>query len=196
MNLPDETNRVVTIGEFLSAWSWLLVPIGMAFTTVLIMLVVSPGFRWNFPVVGRYYGVYVRSQILQALSFLVQVHKPVPDALALLAESGAFPGVARRRLRGVRRRVEQGEPLADSLHRGLILPGAMVPLIRTAARAGNLAWALGALADVLAQRAVRRVQRLGLVLSPIPIVGLGLLVGVIVLGIYVPLIHLIEGIIP
>jgi type IV pilus assembly protein PilC len=195
MKLPQETDRVMTISELLHDWFWLVAPVGLAAVATLILLLLSPGFRWYFPVVGRYYKIYVRSQILQALAFLLRVQKPVPAALSLLAESGAFPGVARRRLRAVRRRIEAGEPLAESLNRGHIIPGAVVPLVRTAARAGNLAWALGELADVLAQRAVRRVQRLGILLSPLPVVGLGVLVGFIVLGLYAPLIYLIEGVV-
>ena len=37
------------------------------------------------------------------------------------------------------------------------------------------------------------VQRLGLVLSPVPVVAVGVLVGFIVIGFYVPLISIIEG---
>src|SRR5262249_45045681 len=114
-------------------------------------------------------------------------------ALGVLAESGSFVGGARRRLEAVRRRVERGEPLADSLRQEKVLPPAMVPLLKLAERTGTLPWALAELADLLAQRLARRVQRLGLVLFPVPVVGVGVVVGVIVVGVFMPLISLIEG---
>lgn len=191
--LPEPTERVIALGEMAEEWFWGVIIAMQVVIALLFLLLTNTGFRWYFPIVGHYYREYVRSQILQALSFLLQAQKPAPIALVMLAGSDAFPQAAQWRLEAVRRRVEQGEPLADSLRRGRLLPRAMVPLLRTAERAGNLPWALAELADILAQRAVRRVQRASVVLFPLPVVGLGVLVFVIVLGIYVPLIYLMEG---
>jgi type IV pilus assembly protein PilC len=160
---------------------------------LLVLLLVSPAFRWYFPVVGHLYAGYLRTQVLQALAFLLRAGRPAPEALDTLAESDALVAGVRERLEEVCSRVEGGEPLADSLRWGRLLPRAMVPLLRTAERAGNLPWALGELADLLAQRSARRLQRLSLILFPVAIVGVGLLVGVMVLGIYMPLITLIDG---
>jgi type IV pilus assembly protein PilC len=196
MDLPEETERALALGNLALSYGWALTLAVPVLAVLLIVLLVSPSFRWYFPVVGRLYRGYVSSQVLQALSFLLQVGQPAPQALGVLAESEGFAGVVRRRLNAIRRRVEQGEPLADSLCWGGVLPRAMVPLVRTAERAGNLPWALGELADVLAQRSVRRVERAGLVFFPVPVVGVGVLVGVIVLGMFVPLISLIDGLAP
>jgi type II secretory pathway component PulF len=193
MTLPVEAERALTLGNLALHLSWVLALVFPALVAVLVLLLVSPTFRWYFPIVGRFYRGYVSSRILQALSFLLQLGQPAPRALGLLAESGCFVGAVRRRLEAVRRRVEQGEPLADSLRDGKVLPRAMVPLLRSAERVGNLPWALAALADLLSQRAARRVQRLGLALFPLPVVGVGVLVGVIALGLFVPLITLIDG---
>jgi type II secretory pathway component PulF len=190
---PGETERLTALADFALDYSWVVALAVPALALLLILLFVSPGLRWYFPVVGHLYRGYVRSQMLQALSFLLQVQKPVPEALGLLAQTGSFVAPARRRLDAVRRRVEQGEPLADSLRRERVLSRAMVPLLKTAERAGNLPWAMAELADLLARRSARRVQRLGMALSPVPVVALGGLVGVIALGFFAPLIALIEG---
>jgi len=192
MSLPVETERAMFLGKLAVHFSWILALAVPLVALVLVLLLVSPGFRWQFPVVGYLYQSYLRSQILQALSFLLQMNEPAPAALAVLAESGYFVEPARRRLNSIRSQVEQGEPLADSLHRGRILPRAMVPLLRSAERVGNLPWALAELADVMAQRTAQRVQRLGLILFPIPVLGLGVVVGIIVIGLFVPVVSLIE----
>src|SRR5205807_1253529 len=115
MSLPEETEWTITLGRVTQSYAWLLALAVPALALLLVLLLASPGFRWYFPVVGHFYRGYVRSQILQALSFLFRANEPAPEALALLAESSYFVGGARRRLHAIRRRVEQGEPLADSL---------------------------------------------------------------------------------
>jgi type IV pilus assembly protein PilC len=192
-SLPPETGRALVLGDLALSFSWVLALAVPALVALVILLLASPRFRWYFPVVGYLYRGHVRSQVLRALAFLLQVGRPAPEALGVLAASEGFVAPARRSVEAVRRGVEQGEPLAESLHRARVLPRAMVPLLGTAERAGNLPWALAELADVLAQRAARRVQRFSLVFFPLPIVGVGAMVGVIVLGLFVPLISLIEG---
>jgi type IV pilus assembly protein PilC len=196
MDMPEATVRAMDLGYLAETYSWIVSLAVPVLAALLVLLLVSPSFRWHFPVVGRLYAEYVRSQILQALSFLLKAGQPAPEALGVLSESDALVGGARRRLRAVCRQVEQGGPLADSLRWGSLLPRAMVPLLRTAEHAGNLPWALGELADLLAQRSARRVQRYSLLLFPVPVVGMGVLVGVIVLGLFMPLITLIDGLAP
>jgi type II secretory pathway component PulF len=193
MTLPAETERVMALGSFAMHYAWVLSLSIPALVGLLALLLASPTFRWYFPIIGRLYREYLRSQMLQALAFLLQMEQPAPTALGVLAESGCFIGPARRRLNAARRRVERGEPLADSLQREKVLRQAMVPLLRTAERVGNLPWALAELADLVAQRLARRAKRLGMALSPVPVVGVGVLVGVIALGLFMPLITLIEG---
>jgi type II secretory pathway component PulF len=193
MGRPRAMEQALALGRFALSWSWVLGLVIPALLVILILLILNPGFRWHFPVVGYLYRGYVRSQILQGLSFLLQLKEPAPDALAVLAGTGCFVGAAVRQLDLARCRVESGEPLANSLNRELVLPRAMVPLVNAAERAGNLPWALTELADVLAQRAARRVQRVGMALSPVPVVLVGVLVGIIALGLFVPLIHMMEG---
>jgi type IV pilus assembly protein PilC len=193
MPLPVETERTLALGEVAMQYSWILTVAVPVLAAVLLVLLLSPTLRWYFPLVGRLYRAYVRTQVLQGLSYLLQLGQPAPAAVGVLADSGCFVGGARRRLRALRRRLERGEPLADSLRRENGLPRAMVPLLHSAERAGNLPWALGELADVLAGRLARRVQRLGLALFPVPVVGIGVVVGVIVVGLFVPLITIING---
>jgi type II secretory pathway component PulF len=193
MTLPIETRRAMALGDLAIASSWFLGLAIPVLVTLFVLVLVSPGFRWYFPIVGGLYRRYVRSQMLQALAVLLQIGRPAPEALGQLAARGGLVGGARRNLEAVRWRVAQGEPLAESLCRGRVLPWAMVPLLRTAERVGNLPWALTQIADLLAERAARRVQRLGLVLFPVPVVGMGILVGVIVVGVFMPLITLIDG---
>ncbi|TMQ34229.1 MAG: hypothetical protein E6K70_08755 [Planctomycetota bacterium] len=191
--LPEATTWTFNLGYLVESDWWILAVALITVKVLTFLVFVSATFRWYFPVVGRAYRSLVQSRMLHALSLLLSVGRPVPEALGRLRDTGYFPAPAQWRLHRARRRIEQGEPLADSLRRGRILPAAMAPLVSAAERAGNLPWALAELADHLAQRTARRVRQLSLVLFPIPIVAMGLLVGFVAYGIFVPLLQLMEG---
>ena len=193
MPLPDVTIWAMNTGRIVLNDSWIVGLVCMATLMLTPALILFPTLRWYFPGVGRYYRILVQSRMLQALAMLLAVGKPVPEALALMADSGYFIAPARWRLDKARRRVEQGEALADSLRRGRILPSSMFPLVQAAERAGNLCWALEELAEHLARRTARRVRRLSLVLFPFPIVVLGLLVAFVVYSFFLPLVQLMEA---
>src|SRR5205807_10104182 len=101
-----------------------------------------------------------------------------------------FAGLAQRRLKAVRRRVEQGEPLAGTLYRKGLLPAGMFPLLQSSERARNLPWALGELGEALGKRAARLMQRISLALTPVSVVMIGMLVAFAVLGIFMPLVKI------
>jgi type IV pilus assembly protein PilC len=192
--LPTATNWLIRYGHIVGHFWWAVEIPFVAVMVLSILLIASATFRWYFPGVGRLSRVLVQSRMLQAIAFLIKVDTPAPQALAQIAETGYFIRPARRRLRRAGRQVEEGASLADSLRRGGIVSAAMLPLVKAAERAGNLPWALGELAENLAQRTLRRARRLSLITFPVPIVALGLLVGFIMFAIFVPIISLLERI--
>jgi type II secretory pathway component PulF len=66
----------------------------------------------------------------------------------------------------------------------------MTALVRSAERTGSLAWALAELGELLVGRSVRLVRRISFVVSPLLVIGVGVLVGLIGLGMFMPLISL------
>jgi type II secretory pathway component PulF len=191
MPLPTPTQTLLNGGTMIADSSWLVALVCLAALAAFVALLFSASVRWYFPIVGPSYRATVRSRMLQMLSFLMAVERPVPQALGVLADSEYFIPAARRRLNKARRQVEQGATLADGLQRGGMLPSAMVPLVKAAERAGHLPWALAELAEHLAQRTLRRVRRVSLAVFPIPILALGLLVGYVVFAIFMPLLALV-----
>jgi type IV pilus assembly protein PilC len=98
----------------------------------------------------------------------------------------------RRRLLKAGRSVQDGEPLADSLRRSGLLQRSMVPFVEAAERVRNLPWALAELGETLADRTVRVLRRLSQFLAPLLVMAVGLLVGVIVLGMFMPIVDLVS----
>lgn len=191
MDLPEGTEWLFAFTDWLADYGWLILLAVPAVAVVVLFLVLDSTFRWYCPVVGRFYRRLLQSRVLRMLGILLETGKPVPEALGILADSGYFPFVAERRLEAVRLRVEQGEPLAESLRRGRLLPAAVVPLVQAAERVGNLPWVLGELSVSLANGTIRRLRQISILVSPVVLIAVGVLVAFLALGMFLPIIELL-----
>jgi type IV pilus assembly protein PilC len=190
VSLPPATQMLLYQTDFIVEYGWVVV-LGIQLIMVLgVVLILSSSVRWFFPGVGAIYRRMVRSRVLQALSLLLQMGKPVPESLAVLSDM-PMGAIARRLLGRARTRIEQGEPFDDSLFQVGLVPASMLPLVRTAGRAGNLPWALGEMADALYDRTMRNLQRIVQAVFPLVVILVGVVVGFIVVAMFLPLVKLI-----
>lgn len=176
-----------TIGDYAGAIVLSLIGV---FGLVAIV-VFSPSVRWYLPIVGRLFRWEAQGLVLRMLGTLFEVGRPAPEALGLLAGAPDLPRVVRRRLEKAQIRVAHGERLADALRATGLMPATMAPLVIAAEHANALPFALSELGDLLAGKAVRLARRTSLVIAPLLIVAIGLLVGVIVVGLFSPLVELL-----
>jgi protein transport protein HofC len=111
--------------------------------------------------------------------------------LAALAEH--YPSMAMRvRLTMALDQISRGYPWPDSLaDQGLLRRGELA-LVSSAQRVGNLPWALREVADGIERRLALKLQRWLEVLVPVAVLAAGTVVLFIVVGLFVPLIRLIE----
>ena len=186
--VPDVTARLADI------WDYFLIGTAVGFVWLAgmtLLLTFSSTIRWFTPGFGWLYRMHARSRVLKMLGILLSAEMPAPQALAVLADSGYFEWEVERRLEGSRRLIEQGEPLAKSLYRRGLLTAAMAPLVDAAERARNLPWALAELGDHLAGRTAQMIERITKAIFPLVICGLGLVVGFMVVGMFLPMIEVI-----
>jgi type II secretory pathway component PulF len=109
----------------------------------------------------------------------------------MLAAADYFPAIVRRRLRGVNRQLLQGDRLAAALQDNGLLPASMAGLVQAAERMHNLPWALGEMGESMGERTIRRLRRLSQVVAPLMVMGVGVLVAVEVLGIFMPIVDIV-----
>lgn len=189
MKLPWLTELLIEIGRSFS----LVILLAMLASLLLVsMLLASSTLCWHVPVLGHFYRMQSQGRVLQMLGLLLQAGKTVPEAFQVLVELGSFAPVVHRRLWRTKNRVEQGEPLPETLRCQGLLSRNMLPLVQAAQRADNLPWALAELGDNLNRRLVRQVQRLTMIAFPLLVVAAGVIVGLFVLGYFLPLIELIS----
>jgi hypothetical protein len=113
MELPGLTTRLADTWAFLQSSAGGLV--SLAVTAGLALALWRPGVRWYVPGPGRLYRMSVQSRVLKMLAVLVDAGKPLPEALAVLADSASFPRAVVGRLNVAGSAVGLGEPLPDSL---------------------------------------------------------------------------------
>ena len=192
MELPLATQRLVEIWEHHESWI-LLFAAGLLLTIVGVSAMIAfPSLRWYVPILKWTYRWDVQGLILRMLSTMVEWQRPIPESLGRLASATRLPRAVRTRLRRATAATERGEPLGDALASAQLLPRSMTALVRSAERTGRLSWALSELGELLSSRAARWVRRASFVIAPMLLVGVGALAGVIVVGVFMPLIELLE----
>ena len=135
---------------------------------------------------------YDASLVLRSLSLLVSQRVPLPQALTLLANVYPRVGV-RARLTRAALAVERGGDWTTALQQQWLLGPTEAAVLRSAARAGNLPWALDEIGEGLMRRLTYRLSLLHSILYPILLLMFGAFVAFVTVGLMLPLISLIQG---
>ena len=157
------------------------------------LILFSPTIRWNFPLLRWPYRRLMQSRLLHMLGVLLDSGRPLPQALELLMVSGYFPQVVVDKLHNAKFMLERGEPLGPTLSTNELIPPSLAPLIQAAERNNHLPASMKELGEHLGNRAIQLVRRLVMVLSPVGVILVGLLVALVVIGMFLPLIKLLEA---
>jgi type IV pilus assembly protein PilC len=146
------------------------------------------GFLLELPIVGKVLLEAGYTRAAQALRALLDSGATVPRAML---ETAAWTGNAKIQadLRGAAARIAAGASMSESL-RACAAPPALVNFVAAGERSGTLAALLGQAADLLGARLERRMARLGSVAEPALVLVAGLLVGLVVVALYLPIFKL------
>jgi general secretion pathway protein F len=132
----------------------------------------------GLPGVGRMLARSEAERVAFLLGNLVAAGVPVPDALA--ATGAAVSNAAYRRgLTAAQRAVERGDGLSRALAAGALLPELALELVRVGEETGDLATMLLKAGDILRRDIEATTTELIGLVTPISIVLLGLLIGVV-----------------
>ncbi len=131
------------------------------------------------------------SDVLRSLASTVELGAPIERGFDPFVSSHG-PILLQRRAAAIRLGLSQGESCWELLARERFLKPNEIALIETAQRAGNLPWALRALADSLDRRWLYRLKAGLELLRPAAILVLGLLVAFVAIAIFMPLVKLLN----
>jgi type II secretory pathway component PulF len=132
------------------------------------------------------------ASVLDGLALAVENQRPLPPCIASLAQKYPHPTISRQ-LDWVAQDMSAGVSCWDSLYRRGLVRRADRTLLEAAHRAGNLAWALGEVAQNQRRRWMYQVNLVANLFYPALVLLLGSLVLWVMLAFFTPLISLIKG---
>jgi len=191
LELPEVTQWLIAI----AGQSVYAIPLIYPALLIMLLLVFSYFIRWSryeLPGLNRFWLRSDGALVMQALSFAVQQGRELGPAVRLLAEQYPRPSVARR-LERAAAGIDRGTDWCDALQSERLLTATDAALLKAAQRVGNLTWALEEMSEGSLRRWAFRWKILVDIAFPLLILALGLLVMFIVVGLFLPLVSLIQG---
>ncbi|MCX7428371.1 MAG: type II secretion system F family protein [Planctomycetia bacterium] len=192
--LPERTKLLFSVADAFSSYWYLSMPLFFALVAVAVYVLLryTGWVTWNPPGIQRLARRYDTAAILDALALVAESQRPMTEGLATLART--YPSYAiRRRLQLAWEDVTAGADWREALLARQLINRADFAVLGAASRVGNLGWALRELADSSRRRLTYRLHALVQVLFPLAIGLVGLTVMFFVVGLFMPLVALIQN---
>jgi type II secretory pathway component PulF len=199
LKLPAMTRSLINVCNYFLTHGWYIsapfILVGQILALVLGLAGVLFFVGWlprDLPIVWRLFRRYDGALVLRSLALAVRRGAKLVDALYLIAE--VYP--IRRMRPGLIRaaqRAAQGAAWPEALRRERLITQTDVAVLSAAERADNLAWALEEMADSAIRRQAYWLQAALHVLYPPVVLVVAAMVAFFVVGLFLPLIALIQG---
>ena len=190
--LPLMTQIVMSLGRlimqywFLFIWPLLLLPLAF-FAYLLIhtdLLSIRP---WGLRKLFRNLDA---ARFLRLLSVGLNRNRPQTEILSYYYRTVRSGYLARISL-GIHRKIDQGQPWIQTLYRAAMIRRDEIPLLESAEKTGNLPHVLEEIAFSKDQAQLRSSEWISKVLFVFCVLAMGALVGLFIVGMFLPLIKLI-----
>ena len=127
----------------------------------------------------------------RTLSTLVAAGVDIIKALEITGQT-AGNWVVEQALENVRARVHEGVPIAQPLLENPVFPPMVAHMVRIGEETGELEKMLGKIADFYEDEVDSSIQSLTSIIEPLMMIGVGAMVGVIILSMYLPMFKLLS----
>jgi type IV pilus assembly protein PilC len=122
----------------------------------------------------------------RTLSTLIAAGVDIIKALEITGQT-AGNAVIEEALRVVRERVHEGVPIAQPLVENPVFPPMVAQMVKVGEETGELDKMLAKIADFYEEEVDASIQALTSIIEPIMMIGVGLMVGVIIISMYLPM---------
>lgn len=194
--LPPTTSVLINTSAFLQSYWW-AIGLLVGGTTVALMVWTSrPAGRrmldtlvLRLPQFGRLVRNFITARIARLLGGLLQGHVSVLEALELTQKSVKNCHYVEL-IDRAREAVTQGQPLSTAFKDTDLISPSVYEAVRNGEASGQIAPLLLNLSDFLDEDNEVVIRSLTSIIEPIILVGMGLLVGTVALGMFMPLFDL------
>lgn len=197
--VPLGSRLIIGLGQWISSEPSVTLVLVAGVTLSLFAAVRSAAMRSRllalvrlWPRVDRLLLAASCARLYRTLALLVQGGIPLPAALAMV--QSLLPAPLERRLRACRQAIDEGRGFSDSMaEHGLSTPVA-TRLFRVGERSGRLGEMIERAADFHESELVRAADWFGRVIGPALMLLMGIVIGVVVILMYLPIFQLSEAI--
>ncbi len=194
--LPALTKKVMAISEFFSD-NFMKAIIGIAVIIGVILYIKKFEFYRKFstalllktPIFGPLSRKIYLSRFCSTLQLLVASRAPIIEALGLIEKMLRFYPL-NKALEGIQRDLTKGKSFNESLEQYPIFDTQLVSLIKVGEETGKLEQILERLNEQYTEEIQYRTGQMGSLLEPLLIIGVGGMVLVILIAMYLPLFQL------
>jgi type IV pilus assembly protein PilC len=147
--------------------------------------------KLRLPVVGDLLLKTAVARFSRTLGTMLMSGVPMLEALQLAREACGNLILAET-VEDVRRRVREGESVAQPLAAGRVFPGVVAGMVEVGEETGALPTMLGHVADMYDEEVDQAVASLTSLIEPVMIVLMAGMVGIIVIALFLPIIRIIQ----
>ncbi len=196
VTLPAVTRFIIRCSEFLKSYGWLmLLPIiGLFFFRTFFnkkswFRNIKDRLISKLPFIGEFVKTLHLSQFTQAVSLLTASKVPVVRSIQLVKQMISFYPLEKA-LEAVEQDILRGKTLSDSFKPHAIFDDKMVALVKVAEETNQNEFIFERLSMQYNTRVQQKSKLLSTLMEPVIIVLVGLLVGVILIAMYLPMFKL------
>ena len=194
--LPKLTQFMVALSHSFVSYLPFLVVAGIIFTVVFIYVYRTPGGKrvvhkalLALPVLGPTLRKIAVARFTRTLGTLLQSGVPILDALEICAKTSGNV-IIEGGIMHTRQKISEGKNMAEPLAETTIFPDMVVQMIAVGEQTGALDQMLNKIADFYEEETDVAVAAMTSMLEPIMMVGIGGMVGVVLISMYLPIFEL------
>jgi len=146
--------------------------------------------KFKLPLVGKFIRNIQLERLLTTMATLIRSGVSILNTISVLEGAFAKSPVIQRALRSVKNDVATGRSISAAFKNTGIFPGLITEMMWMGEESGKLPDIIGVLSKFYIEQINQFIQRFSSVIDPVMVVGIGGIIGVIVLSIFLPIFQL------
>lgn len=198
--LPKVTLYIIESSNFIIEYFWIAFGVCLVFSAFLLFNRNKIWFKKIFsslllsiPFFGKIIKLVYLSRFCQSMGLLLKSRVPLLEAISLVKRMIGFYPI-QSSLNNVEKEIMNGSQLHEQLNKYDIYPKELISLLEVGEETGKTEMMFVRMSNRFSNEAEQKTNMISSVLEPVLIVTIGLLVGIILIAMYLPLFNLSTGI--
>jgi len=191
--LPWITEKIISVSNAMERNTWRVIVILILITTFILFTRKTEKFRQiiskivlRLPMIGNLVQKVYLARFCNSMRLLINAKLPLLRAIALIRQMISYYPIESS-LQKVEDDIMQGKSLHESLQQFKVYPSKMIQLVKVGEETNQLDYFFGKISEQYIDEVEYKTSTLSSAMEPLIIIFLGLIVGVILISMYLPL---------